>query len=240
MKKHWLFVFAACSLLLAACSDKGSTSPSKGDGKAVKTETIGSDGGVLDTENISIEIPAGAFDGEQELTVSTTSAAKPFGENCITTLYRLDGLPETFSKPLTVRLRYQGNLSEASWVAVGMPMISTTQYEEATGYLLNAARDSSGFLVCEFEPPPDGAPKTGIAQYDRHADGPGSFYFGGVTGPSPHTTEHFEIIAPSGKADANRSRPDGRVSGERIRCDRRILRIQLRPKEFMAHPGDPG
>jgi hypothetical protein len=202
MKRILSLVWMAGCILLAACSDKGSTSPSKGDGKAIKTETIGSEGGVLDTENFDIEIPAGAFDAEQELTVYSTSAEKPFGDNCITDLYRLVGLPETFSKPLTVHIRYQGNLSEASWVAVGMPMVSTLQYEEVTGYVLNAARDSSGFLVGEFSPPPDGAPKTGILPYGRSADAPGSFYFGGVTGQGPHTTEHFQIIAPSGKADA--------------------------------------
>ena len=92
-------------------------------------------------DDFTLTVPEGALAASVSLALYETEADHGFGGNAISPLYRIDGLPETFSESLYVRIRYDGTLSEESHIAFG-------EFAEQ----MIAATDSSGFLVTLIPP----------------------------------------------------------------------------------------
>lgn len=157
MKKTALVLLLGILLLLAGCSKKSTTPEEKPaeDYTLEASQTIGSGGGTLEVEDFKLMVPQDAFSSDAELKLYASSHDKPFGDNCASRTFRLDGLPDEYSQPLQLSIKYQGTLSDSSFIAVGEEAMVAGSGESETGYQMLSATDSAGYLHCQL-PASDG------------------------------------------------------------------------------------
>jgi hypothetical protein len=150
--KSTLFIagfIVACVLLSAVCSKK-SENPMipQEEEKPPVTAAIGASGGTVGMEGLTVQVPAGAFDKNTTLAVSRSAAANPFGTNGVTDVYTLSGLPEAFLKPIRFSLKIKAGITVTKpGIGVGLPGGESGAGESETVYIVQAADDSSGYLV---------------------------------------------------------------------------------------------
>lgn len=111
-------IFLTFILIINSCSDDPS-SPQNGNETPLATKTIGPEGGVIEAEGISVEIPAGTFDNNYELSVSSITDDNTFNGYTISGSYSLKGLPENLYNRIRVAINYSGELNEETYLAVG-------------------------------------------------------------------------------------------------------------------------
>ena len=119
-----------------------------------ESQTIGSAGGKLTTDDFSLTVPSGAFDSEVKLELYVSSTDDPFGDDGISKTFRIEGLPDEYSQPLQVQIKYQGNLSGKSFIALGEEVFIRSLNTIETAYNLFPATELNGYLSCEL-PAPD-------------------------------------------------------------------------------------
>ncbi|OGU54545.1 MAG: hypothetical protein A2V66_02730 [Ignavibacteria bacterium RBG_13_36_8] len=134
-------------MVMLSCSSDSGTEPEdngNGNGTAIVTGTIGSSGGTVSTDNLTIDVPSSAFGSNA--TVSVYNANVNLGVTSLSNSYRITGLPDNYNVPVTLRLRYSGTISGNGYVAVGRESVVKSAGGLETAYLLLPARDSSGYL----------------------------------------------------------------------------------------------
>jgi hypothetical protein len=153
-------------------------------------------GGTVGNEDISIIIPAGAFSSENEISIYEEPEDDVFGENTVSGLYKISGLPDNFSKPIELKIKYSGELSDESYLAVG-----TTEYEiinddSSIVYALYTATDSSGYIIGELPINSESA----LAKANSSFESSGivnEIFTVGTSGYKKRTTQNFNILYPS-------------------------------------------
>jgi hypothetical protein len=201
MKKSTLVWLLGILLLVTSCSKK-STNPEEKppeDYTLQASQTISSEGGTLSIDDFSLKVPAGAFSSDAELKLYASSDDRPFGDNCVTRAFLLEGLPDEFSQPLHLCIKYQDTLSYESFIAIGEEVVGSIS-GLSIGYDLLSATDSSSYLVCDIPVPEVVSRLSGGDRSENHtALKPcGSDFWSciGVSGYSTHDTTHFKIEYP--------------------------------------------
>ena len=143
-----LSVFFAC-LLSQGCSENSPTSPDPEvkDTPILASKIINNSGGTIITDDFEVIIPAGAFKTSQEIKILRSTEDNLFSSNAISDFIVLEGLPTEFFEPVKVKIKYDGTLSESSFIAVGEHNFVHSLNGETTAYNLISANDSSGYLV---------------------------------------------------------------------------------------------
>ncbi|MFC1570112.1 hypothetical protein ACFL4L_07740 [bacterium] len=166
---------------------------------------IGPGGGVFELENFKLVVPPGAFDTDQELIITISpSEGEPFAENSITDLIEIEGIPLYYEEPLHVVMKYNGQLSEESWIAVGEPSFITDFSTMENVYLFYDATDSAGYLICDIPANPVAMNKPVRKSYnmDRNFENPYLLWmFLGFTGKHVYKSEHFAFYTPRTEID---------------------------------------
>ena len=151
MKRIIIAFLLTVYILVIVCTKKDTIAPESDDDYTEEaTETIGPTGGSIETEDFILSIPAGAFDASYELSLSSTLDDTTFGGNSITRSFLLQGLPDEYSKPLRLSIKYEGSMTEESFVAVGEWVYDALYVDSTIIYSLQSAVDSSGYLVAEL------------------------------------------------------------------------------------------
>lgn len=149
MTRKVLILILAC-LALYGCGGDTGTTPDLDDNETVlAADTIGTGGGVFSADGFQLVVPAGAFASDAELLLYESSEEHGFGENCISTFFRLDGLPESFAESLTVRVGYEGTVGSDPLVAMGRDLIfydDDYDSSEVLAFDFLPATESSGYL----------------------------------------------------------------------------------------------
>lgn len=114
------------------------------------TETIGPDGGTIGTADVSIDIPAGAFNVDNDINISEVTDYSAFGDNSVSKQYKLSGIPNDNNKSIKINIKYTGELNNESFIALGYMQHDLVEGDSTIAYSLNTAIDSSGYLVCEL------------------------------------------------------------------------------------------
>lgn len=116
-------------------------------GAVLASTVIGPGGGTLSTDEFILSVPQGAFTADVTLTLYETSDDSSFYDNTVSTIFAIEGLPEEYSQPLTICIKYTSELSDESYIAIGekvfIPDLLTSEYL----HNLYSAVDSSGFLT---------------------------------------------------------------------------------------------
>ena len=148
MTRMLMIPFAVC-LLLCGCGGDTVTNPVVEDEIPLAADTIGTAGGAFEASGFQLVIPAGAFDSDAVLTLYESAEEHGFDDNCISQVFRLDGLPESFAESLTVRIEYEGDPGTNLLVAMGQVVTfydDAYDSSEALAYDFLPATASSGFL----------------------------------------------------------------------------------------------
>ena len=194
MLRHSVPVLILLVAIFAGCSSDGPTDSGDPSGDPISTVTIGPSGGKLETEDFELTVPAGAFGAETELALYLESEDPPYEDGTVTDHFRVDGLPEDFDLPLRMAIRYEGDLSGGSFIAIGEEAFVKSLGETTVTYVFLEAADSSGFLVCDLSIPEDYAAGSGML---RSAAGISTWLRAvGVSNLNQYRTSsgHFEMI----------------------------------------------
>jgi hypothetical protein len=97
-------IFLAFLITAISCS-KDDDKPGDQDGPSV-TETIDATGGIIEFNDIVVDIPAGAFDGPQEIKVIERTESSEAFDDIVSKTYRLDGLPATINEDIQLSLNF--------------------------------------------------------------------------------------------------------------------------------------
>ena len=148
LSRNLLTILAGLVLLFSlSCSDDPS-SPKKDDEDPIPEDvvTIGLDGGTVEKDDISITIPAGAFSENYEISITEAEEDGAFGGNSINVPYKVKGLPIIFNQPIKISLKYSGELTDESFIAIGEPYFDSLAETNSSFYNMIDATDSAGFL----------------------------------------------------------------------------------------------
>ena len=72
--------------------------------RAVAGAVIGSGGGALAAEGFKIVIPADSFSNPASIKIDRRESDRPFGSDSVSPLYRIQGMPADFTKPVCIHL----------------------------------------------------------------------------------------------------------------------------------------
>jgi len=175
--------------LFICCSD--STGPGDvGDGEIVASENIGAGGWTLSSDEIELTVPAGAF-GSETAVVLTTAPEKPFEDDAVSETYIIAGLPQSYTKELTVSIAFTGELTENSYIAVGVNTWVSSFSEMAMTYSMLPATVDGNMLTAVLPATGGGVAKAAMTDADESS----SVTVTAVTGYKPHVTAqgHFQI-----------------------------------------------
>jgi len=153
--KGWNRLFALAVLTVFALTAGCSKNPvSGGDSGPVPdaVQTVGPGGGVLETEDFSLSVPAGAFNSSVELRLYVDSF-DDFSSHAATRAYEISGLPDVYVKSLRLALKHDSSLSAESYIALGRPVVDPLISDSVRVYKFQSAIDSSGYLVCHLPAP---------------------------------------------------------------------------------------
>ena len=149
MKKLLLIL---CLPLLVISCPKEEIEP-ENNGEILAEANIGTAGGVVEADGISITVPPGAFSSMNTVQIATEEEyADDFGDNSASPAYRITGIPASTSGSIRLAIRYNVNLEYESFLAWGG--IDSLDEEEVpvTSYALYETTDSSGYLVAQIPP----------------------------------------------------------------------------------------
>jgi hypothetical protein len=196
MRRSLIGVLVCVPVLLAGCSSDGPTQTDTPRDEPLATATIGPAGGTLFTDDFILTVPEGAFGATTELELRLATEDEPYTSSAVTDMYRVDGLPSAYQGALRLALRYEGELSGDSYIAIGQETMVHSLGDLATSYAIFEATDSSGFLVYDLALPEAYTSSTRLlGSAGEFEDWVNSI---GLTNFHDHRTPegNFEIIAP--------------------------------------------
>jgi len=144
-----IFFFCISCEKEAPDPDPGPESPV---GDKITESTIGAAGGILESEDVLLTVPAGALDTTLTLALYLEEDAHSRPGNQVTQTYRLTGLNAAWSKPLELSVKYEGTLEGENYIALGYSYYDQENEDTIMANELFEARDSLGFIKC-FMPP---------------------------------------------------------------------------------------
>ena len=152
MKPTIAFVLLCVSVLIG-CKKSDPVGPDSSPALPGTVSTvIGAAGGSLTTTGFTLTIPPGAFSASETLKVGGETYDNAFGTQILTGVFKLEGLPATFSRPLEVKLKCDRAASDGRYVAVGRQMTSSTSGKSAIFYSPITSTLDSAFLKATLLP----------------------------------------------------------------------------------------
>ncbi|NBC03362.1 MAG: hypothetical protein GVY20_06620 [Bacteroidetes bacterium] len=67
---------------------------------------IGITGGQVVTDEFVLDIPPGAFSSDHTIVLSSATDQSTFGDDLVSRLYKIEGLPGSYNKQLRVKIKY--------------------------------------------------------------------------------------------------------------------------------------
>lgn len=136
-------------LVMISCSEDpvSPTNENENPAEALVTKEIGSSGGTIGTEDVSITIPPGALGEKHNIAIYDIADDGAFGENTVSSSFKISGLPNDYTKPIKIKMKYNGELSGQSFIAAGDKVFDDMSGDTSTVYNLFQASDSSGYLI---------------------------------------------------------------------------------------------
>ncbi len=143
------------ALLVAGCHKDSPTGP--GDSSSLPSPVsaiIGTGGGTLTVKGFSLTVPAAAFSSTETLKVTPQTYDNAFGSRSLSGLFKLEGLPATFAKPLEVKLECSRTPSAGLALAIGRQATDPISGEAQVFYVPIAATKDSAYLKAMLTPDP--------------------------------------------------------------------------------------
>ncbi len=150
IEKITLLTITLILLISFGCSDDPSSPSEIEEEKPTTSATIGSEGGSIGTDDITITIPAGSFTSNQEIAIFEETDDGAFGEHTVSTSFKISGLPDDYSKTIKIKVKSTKVLTGDRFIAVGTEELDPLSGDSSIVYALYAASDSSGYFIGEL------------------------------------------------------------------------------------------
>lgn len=146
-----LFLLSGCDIVDAIIGGGDEDSNNQDDNfTLIGSQTIGINGGEINLDSIIVEIPYGAFDNDNNISIHVGFDNDGFDEYGITSLFQLQGLPTTINKPIRLSIKHLGAIEGDTLIAIGEMQYATSLDSSLYSYHTENASDSLGFLVYDF------------------------------------------------------------------------------------------
>ena len=148
-----LFLLILFSLILTnGCSEDSPSEPEETNIQVLTSKSIGIEGGELKTETVEISIPPGALSVSTDLSIYNSTEENLFSQKEVSEFFVIDGLPSTINKPIKLKIKYDGVLSDSSYIAIGENNFTCSSNNLLTSFRLLSASDSAGYLIATLIP----------------------------------------------------------------------------------------
>jgi len=117
----------------------------------IKTQTIGAEGGTVATTGFELTVPLGAFVSDYSISVHQAYVENSFGDFGVSKVYNLSGLPPSTAAPLKLKIKYEGVLSNMTYITIGEDSYQPELGENNIVYQFFESSDSSGFVIAEID-----------------------------------------------------------------------------------------
>ncbi|MBN2001333.1 T9SS type A sorting domain-containing protein [candidate division KSB1 bacterium] len=117
----------------------------------IESATIGPEGGAILVPGCEMNIPQGAFKSVHNISIHRAYEKNPFGENGITDVFNLSGLPDSTTSPIKIKIKYSGTLSKETYLTIGQEIYQPLVGETHRTYNYLESSDSSGYLISELD-----------------------------------------------------------------------------------------
>lgn len=193
MKRVLLWISIA--LAMSSC-ERFTDDPGDSPDMVLAEMEIGPSGGIIEADGITISVPPGSFSSSATLQVfQGDDSLNHFPANTATGIYRIEGIPGDFTKPIEVSLEYEGSLANENYLAAGRSMKLVEHENPVVGFGLYDARDSSGFLVSSI-PPLISPVNTKSAAKKSDSDAKVTRFVMGITRMDSQKSTIFKFIYP--------------------------------------------
>jgi hypothetical protein len=145
LMKNLVLLLISGILAFYACK-KDDKNPPEDTTDLISSQTIGKDGGSIISDDVIIEIPKNAISSSALIELYSSTTKNPFGDEGNSDVFWLKGLPDQLNAPLKLSIRYQGSLTDLSYIGFGKYVIATSGQDTTLAETLIPAVDSSGFL----------------------------------------------------------------------------------------------
>ena len=153
--KNLILLVALFSLLCISCEKephKPDPDTEIPDGQKIAEATIDETGGILESEEVLLRVPAGALDTTLTFALYLDENNSSMYPNQVTQTYSLTGLNGVWSLPLNLSVKYDGDLDGDSYVALAYTYFDMESGDSILVNELYEATDSLGFLKCSVPP----------------------------------------------------------------------------------------
>jgi hypothetical protein len=154
MKVTPLIPLLALCVLYTGCKKDDSTEPLPDANFTVEaTENIGAGGGTIQAKDFFMNVPAGAFNENNNIILSAAEDNETFGENGVSRMFKIEGLPYDHSQEIEIGIKYEGVLAGNSYIAFGELSFIPSSADNINAYRLIEANGSGGYLSCHIPVP---------------------------------------------------------------------------------------
>lgn len=82
----------------------------------INSTTVGTDGGIINADELTLTIPAGAFSQAVDINIYASSVTDGSIDDIATKVYKIEGLPDQYFKPIDVRIKHNGTINEQTYL----------------------------------------------------------------------------------------------------------------------------
>lgn len=163
----------------------------------VAVESIGRQGGTLQTEGFELWIGLDQFAFESELTLRRLPAERPDGEHSVSPMYRIQGLPEDGLTSFSLRIKSDKGFAETPLLCFGMSgWVTSGGYESLGANYLEPTEVNGNWATYEIDYGPKSRTKDATMEKGytfEVVEG----WFGMSTGKVIAYSSHFQVTFPA-------------------------------------------
>jgi len=171
----------------------------------INSTTIGTDGGIINADELTLTIPADAFSQAVDINIYESSVDDGSIDDIATKVYKIEGLPDQYSKPIDVRIKHNGNISEQSYLILQEETFISSLDSIIASKIYFDAVISGDSIKSQLPAITTNLEKIFLANFEMTTQNDGSSVFiCGQSNKEDYTTinNHFKIIYHNDKVDA--------------------------------------
>ncbi len=155
MRHFLLSVFLSIMILLSACKKDSQqiTQPEENNNTEFilqSTKTIGNSGGTIQTQDVEIVIPEGAFTYDHVIKFSKRTIQSYLGLTTASVFFRLEGLDRYYNFPIQIKIKItSGTTSSKVMLVTEDAFIKSLNKIDKGSFPINGT-ESGGYFICEL------------------------------------------------------------------------------------------
>ncbi len=177
------------------CKEDSPSEPNETN-NALISQSVGTEGGIVETDELSISIPGGSFSFETDVSITKAEKQSDYSDVSSTNWFTIEGIPVDYSLPINISLSVDDVPEGLPLIMISAPCFSTS---------VNSVRESFYFLEANYS---EGKLNVAIPAVSNNGsllktNEGGKFSYtvwGSIKGYFGYTSinEHFYIIAKEG------------------------------------------